>query len=88
MLGFNIAILTTVMVPQGIQHINDLGVITLRQPCPLSPTPVESMKFLHYLYDENKSLYVGLPGLMTLFSPQYNWVTPRYLAIDKEQSRQ
>jgi hypothetical protein len=43
---------------------------------------MESMKFLHYLYDENKSLYVGLPGY-DAFSPQYNWVTPRYLAIDQ-----
>jgi hypothetical protein len=48
------------------QPNNDLGVIT---PTALSSfyTPVESMKFLHYLYDENKSLYVGVAGLMTLF---------------------
>jgi hypothetical protein len=35
------------------------------------------------LYDENKSLYVGVAGPYDAFSPQYNWVTPRYLAIDQ-----
>ena len=41
------------------------------------------MKFLHYLYDEKKSLYVGVAGPYDAFSAQYNWVTPRYLAIDQ-----
>jgi hypothetical protein len=45
-----------------------LGVITPTAALSSFPyTPVESMKFLHYLYDENKSLYVGLRA-MTLFS--------------------
>jgi hypothetical protein len=40
------------------------------------------MKFLHFLYDENRANYVGA-GPTMLFSPNYNWVTPRYLAIDQ-----
>jgi hypothetical protein len=66
------------------QPNNDLGVITPTAALSSFPyTPVESMKFLHYLYDENKSLYVGVAGPYDAFSPQYNWVTPRYLAIDQ-----
>jgi hypothetical protein len=60
-----------------------LGVIT--PTAALSSFPYsaeESMKFLHYLYDENKSLYVDC-GPYDAFSPHYNWVTPRYLAIDQ-----
>ena len=63
---------------------NDLGVITPTAALSSFPyTPAESMKFLHYLYDEKKSTYVGIAGPYDAFSPQYNWVTPRYLAIDQ-----
>lgn len=63
---------------------NDLGVITPTAALSSFPyTPVESMKFLHYLYDEKKSDYVGIAGPYDAFSPQFNWVTPRYLAIDQ-----
>ncbi|WP_291099770.1 MULTISPECIES: glucoamylase family protein [unclassified Flavobacterium] len=66
------------------QPLNDLGVISPTAALSSFPyTPVESMKFLHYLYDENKSTYVGTAGPYDAFSPQYNWVTPRYLAIDQ-----
>ena len=66
------------------QPLNDLGVISPTAALSSFPyTPVESMKFLHYLYDEKKSLYVGVAGPYDAFSPQYNWVTPRYLAIDQ-----
>jgi hypothetical protein len=41
------------------------------------------MKFLRYVYDENKTKYVGIAGPYDAFSPHYNWVTPRYLAIDQ-----
>jgi hypothetical protein len=63
---------------------NDLGVITPTAALSSFPyTPVESMKFLHYLYDEKKSTYVGIAGPYDAISPHYNWVTPRYLAIDQ-----
>ena len=66
------------------QPLNDLGVISPTAALSSFPyTPVESMKFRHYLYDEKKSLYVGVAGPYDAFSPQYNWVTPRYLAIDQ-----
>ncbi|WP_243699262.1 glucoamylase family protein [Flavobacterium hiemivividum] len=66
------------------QPNNDVGVITPTAALSSFPyTPVESMKFLHYLYDEKKSEYVGIAGPYDAFSPHYNWVTQRYLAIDQ-----
>jgi hypothetical protein len=66
------------------QPLNDTGVISPTAALSAFPfTPVESMKFLHYLYDEKKSTYVGVAGPYDAFSPHYNWVTPRYLAIDQ-----
>lgn len=66
------------------QPNNDVGVITPTAALSSFPyTPVESMKFLHYLYDEKKSEYVGMAGPYDAFSPHYNWVTQRYLAIDQ-----
>ncbi|SHG81249.1 hypothetical protein SAMN05443549_10713 [Flavobacterium fluvii] len=63
---------------------NDLGVITPTAALSSFPyTPIESMKFLHYLYDENKAKYIGIAGPYDAFSPHFNWVTPRYLAIDQ-----
>jgi hypothetical protein len=63
---------------------NDLGVITPTAALSSFPyTPAESMKFLHYLYDEKRTTLVGIAGPYDAFSPQYNWVTPRYLAIDQ-----
>lgn len=63
---------------------NDLGVITPTAALSSFPyTPVESMKVLHYLYDEKRSTHVGIAGPYDAFSPHYNWVTPRYLAIDQ-----
>lgn len=63
---------------------NDLGVITPTAALSSFPyTPEASMKFLHYLYDEKKSEYIGIAGPYDAFSPHYNWVTPRYLAIDQ-----
>jgi hypothetical protein len=64
--------------------LNDPGVISPTAALSSFPyTPVESMKFLHYLYDEKKSTLVGVAGPYDAFSPHYNWVTPRYLAIDQ-----
>jgi hypothetical protein len=63
---------------------NDTGVISPTAALSSFPyTPVESMKFLHYLYDEKKSTLVGFAGPYDAFSPHYNWVTPRYLGIDQ-----
>lgn len=66
------------------QPNNDNGVISPTAALSSFPyTPIESMKFLHYLYDDNKAKYVGIAGPYDAFSPQYNWVTARYLAIDQ-----
>ena len=66
------------------QPNNDVGVITPTAALSAFPfTPAESMKFLHFLYDENRANYVGIAGPYDAFSPQYNWVTRRYLAIDQ-----
>ncbi|MBP4138638.1 glucoamylase family protein [Flavobacterium geliluteum] len=66
------------------QPNNDTGVISPTAALSSFPfAPTEAMKFLHYLYDENKTKYVGIAGPYDAFSPQYNWVTPRYLAIDQ-----
>ncbi len=66
------------------QPLNDTGVITPTAALSSFPyTPAESMKFLHYLYDENRSIYIGIAGPYDAFSPQYNWVATRYLAIDQ-----
>ncbi len=63
---------------------NDRGVISPTAALSNFPyTPVESMKFLRYLYEENKAKYVGVAGPYDAISPHYNWVTKRYLAIDQ-----
>ncbi len=63
---------------------NDLGVITPTAALSSFPyTPAESMKFLHYLYDEKRATLVGEAGPYDAFSPHYNWITQRYLAIDQ-----
>ena len=63
---------------------NDLGVITPTAALSSFPyTPKESMNFLRYLYNEKRNEYVGIAGPYDAFSPHYNWVTTRYLAIDQ-----
>lgn len=63
---------------------NDLGVISPTAALSSFPyTPKESMNFLRYLYNEKRSEYVGIAGPYDAFSPHYNWVTTRYLAIDQ-----
>ena len=63
---------------------NDLGIITPTAALSSFPyTPKESMSFLKYLYNEKRNEYVGIAGPYDAFSPHYNWVTPRYLAIDQ-----
>jgi hypothetical protein len=41
------------------------------------------LKFLRYLYEEHKDKYVGIIGPYDAFSPKFDWVTKRYLAIDQ-----
>ncbi|WP_432221680.1 glucoamylase family protein [Flavobacterium sp. TMP13] len=66
------------------QPNNDTGVISPTAALSFFPfTPEESMKVLHYLYDEKKSEYVGFAGPYDAVSPHYNWVAKRYLAIDQ-----
>jgi hypothetical protein len=66
------------------QPNNDTGVITPTAALSSFPyTPTESIRFLRYLYEEKKSQYVGVAGPYDAFSPKFNWVTQRYLAIDQ-----
>jgi len=63
---------------------NDRGVISPTAALSSFPyTPVESMKALRYFYEEQKETLIGIAGPYDAFSPHYNWVTPRYLAIDQ-----
>jgi hypothetical protein len=63
---------------------NDKGVISPTAALSDFPyTPVESMKVLHYVYENQALALIGVAGPYDAFSPQYNWVTPRYLAIDQ-----
>lgn len=64
--------------------VNDKGVISPTAALSSFPyTPEESMRYLRYLYNEKKEKYVGIMGPYDAYSEQYNWVTPRYLAIDQ-----
>lgn len=66
------------------QPNNDLGIISPTAAITNMPyTPTESMDFLRFIYNENYSKYVGVAGPYDAYSVQYNWVTPRYLAIDQ-----
>lgn len=66
------------------QPNNDLGVITPTAALSNMPyTPNESMNMLRFLYNENYSKYIGVAGPYDAYSVHYNWVTPRYLAIDQ-----
>lgn len=66
------------------QPNNDLGVISPTAAISDYPyTPTESMNYLRFLYNENYSKYIGVAGPYDAYSMQYNWVTPRYLAIDQ-----
>lgn len=63
---------------------NDLGIISPTAALSNMPyTPTESLQMLRFLYNENYSKYVGVAGPYDAYSVHYNWVTPRYLAIDQ-----
>lgn len=62
---------------------NDTGVISPTAALSSMPyTPIESMNMLRFLYN-NKDKYIGVAGPYDAFSTHFNWVTPRYLAIDQ-----
>lgn len=66
------------------QPNNDLGVISPTAAISNMPyTPTESMNYLRFLYNENYSKYIGAAGPYDAYSVHYNWVAPRYLAIDQ-----
>lgn len=66
------------------QPNNDKGVISPTAALSSFPyKPDAAMRFLRYLYEEKATKYVGVAGPYDAFSPQYNWVTNRYLAIDQ-----
>ncbi|NMH86795.1 glucoamylase family protein [Flavivirga algicola] len=63
---------------------NDKGVVSPTAAISSIPyTPVESLKVMHYLY-QNKDKMLGPAGFYDAFSPHYDfWVTETYLAIDQ-----
>ena len=66
------------------QPNNDLGIISPTAAISSIPyTPNESMNELRFLYNENYAKYIGVAGPYDAYSTHYNWVTPRYLAIDQ-----
>lgn len=66
------------------QPNTDLGVISPTAAISdIAYTPTESMNYLRFLYNENYSKYIGVAGPYDAYSIQYNWVIPRYLAIDQ-----
>ena len=66
------------------QPNNDRGVITPTASLSSFPyTPVESMKAMRFFYEDWHQKLIGVAGPYDAFSPHYNWVTPRYLAIDQ-----
>jgi hypothetical protein len=65
------------------QPQDDLGVISPTAALSSFPyTPVESMRFLKYLYFKADSL-IGKYGPYDAYSVSKSWYTPRYLAIDQ-----
>lgn len=66
------------------QPNNDLGIISPTAAISSIPyTPTESMAYLRFLYNETNSKYIGVAGPYDAYSVHYNWLTPRYLAIDQ-----
>ncbi len=66
------------------QPTKDIGIIAPTAALSSMPyIPNESINVLRYLYNQNKSKYVGFAGPYDAYSVHYNWVTPRYLAIDQ-----
>lgn len=66
------------------QPNNDKGVISPTAALSSFPyTPAESMKAMRFFYEDWHDQLIGVAGPYDAFSPHFNWVTPRYLAIDQ-----
>jgi hypothetical protein len=66
------------------QPNNDKGVISPTAALSSFPyAPANCMKALRYFYEERHDQLIGVAGPYDAFSPHFNWVTPRYLAIDQ-----
>ncbi len=66
------------------QPTNDLGVISPTAAISSMPyTPTASMNYLRFLYNDNYAKYIGVAGPYDAYSVHFNWLTPRYLAIDQ-----
>lgn len=66
--------------------VNDRGVISPTAAISSLPyLPEESLRALHFFYEDPDwhERLIGVAGPYDAFSPNYNWVTPRYLAIDQ-----
>ncbi|UOB17142.1 beta-glucosidase [Abyssalbus ytuae] len=62
---------------------NDTGIISPTAAISSIPyTPEQSLKALNHFYSLKDKL-LGPAGFYDAFSPHYNWVTKRYLAIDQ-----
>ena len=62
---------------------NDTGVISPTAAVSSIPyTPDQSLAAMHFFYEQGSDL-LGPAGFYDAFSPQYNWFTKRYLAIDQ-----
>lgn len=60
---------------------NDTGVISPTAAVSSIPyTPAQSLAAMHFFYEND---LMGTAGFYDAFSPQYDWVTERYLAIDQ-----
>lgn len=60
---------------------NDNGTISPTAAVSSIPyTPEKSLAVMHYFYEND---LMGPAGFYDAFSPEYNWVTERYLAIDQ-----
>ena len=60
------------------------GVITPTAALSSFPYLTEaSMKALHHFYEDQRNVLIGPAGPYDAFSPHFNWVTKRYLAIDQ-----
>ncbi len=68
----------------GHSPANDRGVISPTAALSSFPyTPKESMQVIRYLYDSLGDKMWGPYGFYDAFSEEYDWYTPRYLAIDQ-----
>ena len=66
------------------QPNNDKAVISPTAALSSFPyTPIESMKAMRFFYEDQHETLIGVAGPYDAFSPHFNWVTKRYLAIDQ-----